>query len=503
MSGGLHSLATIIKRLEAATSRLEDLTIAQGNTLPNRGDSTDDLGPSYGAPPAPPAPAPPPPAAVPAPAMAEVPQSVIAFDENVINGSLKKFVTLTNSFAGPPVVEQVQLLEKSYSDVRKVILVASACKKPDQKGFSELLAPLRETVGAIGRVSQARRKERTWDIHLQFVAEAAPSVGWVEIEPKPGPHVKSMKDASEYYGNKIMKEYKEKDAKHVEWVRAYLALLDVQQKYVMEYHTTGLSWNPRGRPLNEYTTAGNPPPPPPPPPPPAGAPPAPSAGGAAAVFAELNRGEEVTKGLRKVDPSQQTHKNPELRASSAVPSAPTQSTPKRPTKPTKPHALSGKKPSKFALEGNKWAIEYHENESSLVVENAELGHVVNLFGCKNSTIQIKGKVNAVTIVNCVKTSVLVDSVISAISITNSPSFALQITGSAPTIQLDSTDSGQIYLSKDCLGVEITTAKCSSINVSLPVEGEDEGVYVERAIPEMLITTVKDGKLVTSIVEHSG
>jgi adenylyl cyclase-associated protein len=31
------------------------------------------------------------------------------------------------------------------------------------------------------------------------------------------------------------------------------------------------------------------------------------------------------------------------------------------------------------------------------VENAEISQVVNLFGCKNSTILIKGKVNAVTI----------------------------------------------------------------------------------------------------------
>lgn len=106
-------------------------------------------------------------------------------------------------------------------------------------------------------------------------------------------------------------------------------------------------------------------------------------------------------------------------------------------------------------------------------------------------------------VNCQKTSVLVDSVVSSVSVTKSPSFALQITGTAPMIQLDSTDSGQIYLSKDSLGVEITTAKCSAINVSLPVEGEEEGVFSEAAVPEMLLTVVKDGKLVTNVVEHIG
>lgn len=66
--------------------------------------------------------------------------------------------------------------------------------------------------------------------------------------------------------------------------------------------------------------------PPPPPPPPPAAPPAPAAspvaaGGVAAIFAELNRGEEVTKGLRKVDKSEMTHKNPALRAGGTVPSS--------------------------------------------------------------------------------------------------------------------------------------------------------------------------------------
>lgn len=198
-----------------------------------------------------------------------------------------------------------------------------------------------------------------------------------------------------------------------------------------------------------------------------------------------------------------THKNPTLRSSSTVPSNTPPSVGKKPTKPAKPQSLSTKKPAKFALEGNKWIIEYQENESGLTVENAEIGHIVSLYGCKKTTVVIKGKINGVTIVNCTKTSVLVDSVISSVSVTASPSFAIQITGSAPTIQLDSTDSGQIYLSKNCLGVEIFTAKCSSINVSLPVEGEEDGIFDEKPIPEMFKTTIQNGALVTGIVEHSG
>jgi hypothetical protein len=41
--------------------------------------------------------------------------------------------------------------------------------------------------------------------------------------------------------------------------------------------------------------------------------------GTAAVFAQLNQGPDVTKGLRKVDKSEMTHKNPSLRAGGSVP----------------------------------------------------------------------------------------------------------------------------------------------------------------------------------------
>ena len=122
------------------------------------------------------------------------------------------------------------------------------------------------------------------------------------------------------------------------------------KSYVKEYHTTGLTWNPsvrsttnilridlihadQGIATSEYkapSTAGAaaggappppPPPPPGPPPPPAAAPAATTGGGMGAVFADLNRGEDVTKGLRKVDKSEMTHKNPALRAGNTVPAA--------------------------------------------------------------------------------------------------------------------------------------------------------------------------------------
>lgn len=518
------NISTVLKRLEAVTSRLEDLYEHSGKGAPPSSSVPTPASTTTTA--ATTAPVPPP-----APVQTQVtedPRSVVAYYEQILKGRVQPFVKLTEGFPNASVIEQAKLVERLYTNLGGIIRIAAICKKPDQAAFAELLSDLQGDIEAISSIKDSNRKDRDWFNHLSLVAEGSPAVAWITVENKPGPYVTEIKDATQFYGNRIIKEFKEKDKTHVEWVRAFTAIFDDMKQYVMEHHTTGLVWNAKGISISEYKAAAPPSaaaggvPPPPPPPPPPGPPPPPAlstaptaapGGGVAAVFAELNRGSEVTKSLRKVDKSEMTHKNPALRASSTVPSTVGSSgspgspgssaAPKKPVRPAKPHALMGKKPAKFALEGNKWAIEYQENEAALTLEKAELSQVVNLFGCKNSTILIKGKVNAVTIINCTKTSVLVESVIASVSVTNSPSFTLQITGSAPTIQLDSTDSGQIFLSKDCLSAEITTAKCSSINISLPVEGEEDGIFDEKPVPEMLLTKIQDGKLVTTVVEHVG
>jgi adenylyl cyclase-associated protein len=119
---------------------------------------------------------------------------------------------------------------------------------------------------------------------------------------------------------------------------------------------------------------GGPPPPPPPPPGPAPkieidqkpAPPASGAGGGlGAVFSELNKGEAVTKGLKKVDPSEMTHKNPSLRAGATVPqrsdsqssvSSVSRGKSPAPGKKPKPESMRVKKPPRKELDGNKWIV---------------------------------------------------------------------------------------------------------------------------------------------------
>ncbi|PPR00051.1 hypothetical protein CVT24_009007 [Panaeolus cyanescens] len=499
--------------LEAAASRFEDIAVAieptarvrsgsltGGSSAPYSPTSTTPIGTSSSSP-APPAPS--------LPAVQTTPESVTVFRTEVIDAKLKPFVALTNNITGPSVKEMVTLVQKQYELLEGFLMMASSCQKPAAESkIQELAKDLPPTFEAISRAKESGRRDRDWFDHLQFIAEGVTLVAWF-LYPNPAQYITDTKDSVVYYGNKLKKIYKEKDPKQIDWVNAYVAIFDATAAYVKKYHTTGLSWNPKGISVDSYkppaSSAGAPPAPPPPPPPPKAAAPvpaAPSSGGAAAVFAQLNRGEEVTKGLRKVDKSEMTHKNPALRAGSVVPASSLGTPGKKPVKPTKPQALAGKKPPKFALEGTKWIIEYHENES-VTVEETEINQAVNIFNCKASTIIIKGKVNTVNIYNCQKTSVLVHSVVASIGITASPSFQIQILGSAPMIQIDQTDSGQVYLSRDSLSTEITTAKCSAINISLPVEGEEDGVFEEQPVPEMLKTVVSNGKLITTVVEHSG
>lgn len=176
----------------------------------------------------------------------------------------------------------------------------------------------------------------------------------------------------------------------MEWVKSFYKLIRSLISYIKQHHAKGVQWNPQGVdvadalrqhsvPNGNGAAAGFGAVAPPPPPMPAGGlpplpgpPPAPNLSGGAkapthdmgAVFNELNQGEAITKGLKKVDPSQQTHKNPSLRAQAVVPTrSDSQSlrnargkSPTPPGKKPKPETLRTKKPPRRELDGNKWII---------------------------------------------------------------------------------------------------------------------------------------------------
>lgn len=135
-----------------------------------------------------------------------------------------------------------------------------------------------------------------------------------------------------------------------------------------------------------------PPPGPPPPPMPAGELFKEESGGdeksRAQLFAELNKGEDVTKGLKKVTSDMQTHKNPSLRTGPAPFSKPNVAPKPGSSAPAGPKVIE--RPPRKELEGKKWLIEYQKNQTGIIINETEMNQVVYIYKCEGSTIQVKG-----------------------------------------------------------------------------------------------------------------
>jgi adenylyl cyclase-associated protein len=192
-----------------------------------------------------------------------------------------------------------------------------------------------------------------------------------------------------------------RDETQKNWARSFPALLVALAEYVKKQHTTGLVWNPKGgnakaASASPAATAAAAPAPAAAAATPAPAPAA-AAGGAptAGLFSALNRGEAVTGGLKKVDKSQMTHKNPELRATSVVQAKEVTSKDLERSKAAGTGTGVPSGPPKLELVGNKWTVEYQKDNKDIQITETENKQVVYVYRCVNTTIVIKGKVNQV------------------------------------------------------------------------------------------------------------
>lgn len=325
-----------------------------------------------------------------------------------------------------------------------------------------------------------------------------------------------------------------RDRTHVDWAQAFYQIFKSLTAYIKQHYPSGVTWNKDGidaiealkevnsgpatskSAVSSPSAAPGPPPPPPlptfdnPPPPP----PMPTNGASksqtdskGAVFDQISQGSAVTSHLRKVDPSSQTHKNPALRAGTPVPSTPTRSTSGNikltlPGKKPKPESMRTKKPARKDLDGNKWIIENFDKPAEMVELTASINQSILISRCTKTTIRINGKANAISIDNCTGLSLVIDSLVSAVDVIKSPKFEMQVLGMLPTIMLDQVDGAAVYLGRQSLGTEVFTSLCTGVNVVLPGRTEEDD-YEERALPEQMKSVIRNGRLVTEIVEHAG
>uniref|UniRef100_A0A4X2K1U2 Adenylyl cyclase-associated protein n=1 Tax=Vombatus ursinus TaxID=29139 RepID=A0A4X2K1U2_VOMUR len=151
------------------------------------------------------------------------------------------------------------------------------------------------------------------------------------------------------------------------------------------------------------------------------------------------------------------------------------------------------------LAGDVEAHEYQENSNDLVISDTELKQVAYIFKCNKSTLQIKGKINSITIDNCKKFGLVFDNVVGIVEVINSKDIQIQVMGKVPTISINKTEGCHIYLSEEALDCEIVSAKSSEMNILIPQDGD----YKEFPVPEQFKTAWDGSKLVTEPAEIVG
>ncbi|XP_022914902.1 adenylyl cyclase-associated protein 1 isoform X2 [Onthophagus taurus] len=416
---------------------------------------------------------------------------------SILQGPFAQYLAVSKQIGGDVALHS-DIVNAAFQAQLNYLTVVSQSKQPSSQ--NDQIALLKPTSEQITSIQEFREKHRTstYFNHLSAVSESIPALGWVTVSPAPAPYVKEMNDAGQFYTNRVLKDWKEKDKKHVDWVKSWVQTLTDLQAFVKQYHTTGLVWAGKGTAVPPVGSC-------PPPPPPGCPPPPPSLADLplledsntdrSALFAQINQGENITRGLKKVTADMQTHKNPTLRQGPAPFKTPVGAT----------HLQSQTmvdKPPSFTRDGKKWLIEYQKGNQNLVVEGGEMNNVVYVFRCQDSTIMVKGKLNSIVMDSCKKTSVVFDSLVSSMEFINCQSVQMQVLDKVPTISIDKTDGCQMYLSPQSLEVEIISSKSSEMNVLVP---KGQGDYTEFAVPEQYKTTVaQSGKgLNTIIVENKG
>ena len=75
--------------------------------------------------------------------------------------------------------------------------------------FMQLLKPLEEPISAITDIRDANRGTLVFN-QLSAVSESIGVLAWVTVDPKPHKHVDESLGSAQYWGNRVLKEYKDK-----------------------------------------------------------------------------------------------------------------------------------------------------------------------------------------------------------------------------------------------------------------------------------------------------
>lgn len=429
------------------------------------------------------------------------------------NTNLSPILPLAADF--PDAIKRMtELFVEAHKTAGKIVEISLHCTKPAQDEMQELHDPITKAVSEIEKLGGYKRDVQY--NHGQLLKEAARTASWVLADRTPVDYIDTTFQVGEYFGLQVVREYKGKNDKYVQWFNAIKNYCHALQDFVKENFRTGLTWKANGISIAEFTgqeaaaeaaaEKEKPAPKAEAAPAPAPAPKPKAAINPAALFGELNQGTGITGRLRKVTDAEKTKNRPREERVFTVPSevgvkkeAP------------KPAPKVGAKPAPapvFRSIGTKLQIENQLNNHDLKFESGGNQQTIYMYNCKNTDLVVKGKLNQVVLDKCTKCKIIVDTVISSFEVINSRDIDIQIIDVCASVLAESSESIRVYVSEAGVPkVEIFSAKSSNVCVYAPgkridpdTKEEIEGM-IEHALPSTLRSIFKDGELAHDFVKH--
>lgn len=435
---------------------------------------------------------------------AEAPAAAPAAEADDVPKAQQAFLDWIEEYIKPQTAKAAEFdeaLGKCMNDFQSIAMdeadfigMAAKSKKPAQDAFQKLLMPISQKMMAIGDYKNKNFKS-PYINYINAICEAVQIFGWICVEKTPAPFVADNIPSAEFYTNKILVATKGKEQDKYDWALNFVKGLKELVPYIKNYHTTGLTWNPKGVEASAQAAKPEPPkvePPKAEPPKPAASKPQANPG---ALFAQLNQGTGISSGLKHVTADMKT-KN--MKPEDKVPLKPKEH--KVAPKAAAPKQAADK-PPKMEKKGTKWDVSYQKDNKTMEIEG-DVKDSIYIFKCENSAIKISGKINCISIDSCKKLTLICDTVVSSIEVVNCTSVDIRVIEVTPTITIDKSQSVITHLSKQCLdGVTtLNTSKCDAINISIP-NPEDETDELEYPVPEQFYTIVKENKLYPQIYFH--
>jgi len=133
------------------------------------------------------------------------------------------------------------MIENLFRAQRTFLQIAEAHRAPSDSTKQKILEP---TAAIISDIQAHREKHRASSVfnHLSMVSESVAGLGWVGVTPAPVPFIREMRDAGQFYANRVIRDTKSDKGIVDSWIQVLNSLGD----FVKMHHTTGLVWNRKG-----------------------------------------------------------------------------------------------------------------------------------------------------------------------------------------------------------------------------------------------------------------